>query len=138
MHHFTFNLHRNLLTNRRGSYIISLVGCASSRAKVNDAEWCNGNTNDSDSFILGSNPSSAALPPWSSGLRRRPLTAKTGVRIPMEVPPRDSDIDTISESFLLHIFEDSMQKTGYWMLELLLFRCVLQESGFQNQKPDSH
>lgn len=24
------------------------------------AEWCNGNTNDSDSFILGSNPSSAA------------------------------------------------------------------------------
>ena len=25
------------------------------------AEWCNGNTNDSDSFILGSNPSSAAI-----------------------------------------------------------------------------
>ena len=25
-----------------------------------DGEWCNGNTNDSDSFILGSNPSSPA------------------------------------------------------------------------------
>jgi hypothetical protein len=25
-----------------------------------DAEWCNGSTNDSDSFCLGSNPSSAA------------------------------------------------------------------------------
>ena len=24
------------------------------------AEWCNGNTNDSDSFIPGSNPGSAA------------------------------------------------------------------------------
>ena len=27
---------------------------------MDDAEWCNGNTNDSDSFIPGSNPGSAA------------------------------------------------------------------------------
>ena len=26
------------------------------------------------------------MPPWSSGLGRRPLTAVTGVRIPLEVP----------------------------------------------------
>ena len=51
------------------------------------AEWCNGNTNDSDSFILGSNPSSAAIfASMVKRLRRRPLTAKTGVRVPMEVP----------------------------------------------------
>ncbi len=35
----------------------------------NIAEWCNGSTYDSDSYCLGSNPSSAAniMPPWSSG-----------------------------------------------------------------------
>ena len=26
------------------------------------------------------------MPPWSSGLGHRPLTAATGVRIPLEVP----------------------------------------------------
>ena len=32
------------------------------------AELCNGSTYDSDSYCLGSNPSSAAnMPPWSSG-----------------------------------------------------------------------
>ena len=45
-------------------------------------------------------------------LRRCPLKAKSGVRFPLEVPPRDSDIDTISESFLLHFFEIDMQIWG--------------------------
>ena len=50
-------------------------------------EWCNGSTYDSDSYCLGSNPSSPAiLPPLSSGLGHRPLKAETWVRIPLEVP----------------------------------------------------
>ena len=40
-------------------------------------ELCNGSTYDSDSYCLGSNPSSPAImPPWSRGLGRRPLKAK--------------------------------------------------------------
>ena len=35
------------------------------------AEWCNGNTNDSDSFILGSNPSSAATKTFVRIFRQR-------------------------------------------------------------------
>ena len=53
---------------------------------VDDAELCKGSTNDSDSFSLGSNPSSAARPAaMVKRLRRRPLTAKTGVRVPVAV-----------------------------------------------------
>ena len=49
-------------------------------------EWCNGSTYDSDSYCLGSNPSSPAyMPPLSRGLGRGPLKAETGVRIPSEV-----------------------------------------------------
>ena len=50
-------------------------------------EWCNGSTYDSDSYCLGSNPSSPAkYASMVKRLRRRPLTAKTGVRVPMGVP----------------------------------------------------
>ena len=56
-------------------------------ARLTVAEWCNGSTYDSDSYCLGSNPSSAAIhASMVKRLRRRPLTAETGVRFPMEVP----------------------------------------------------
>ena len=53
-----------------------------------DGEWCNGSTYDSDSYCLGSNPSSPAflfLAPLSRGLGRGPLKAETRVRIPSEL-----------------------------------------------------
>ena len=50
--------------------------------------------------------------------RRCPLKAKSWVRFPLEVPPRDSDIDTISGSFLLHFFAVAMQKLRDFVLEL--------------------
>ena len=51
------------------------------------AELCKGSTNDSDSFSPGSNPGSAAKhAAMVKRLRRRPLTAKTGVRVPVAVP----------------------------------------------------
>ena len=67
------------------------------------AELCNGSTYDSDSYCLGSNPSSAAnhTPPWSSGLGRRPLTAVTGVRIPLEVPLKESLLSIKAREFFL-------------------------------------
>ena len=58
----------------------------SSESLCSIGEWCNGSTCDSDSYCLGSNPSSPALPPLSRGLGRRPLKAKTWVRIPSGVP----------------------------------------------------
>ena len=54
-------------------------------------EWCNGSTYDSDSYCLGSNPSSPVflfslnLAPLSRGLGRGPLKAETRVRIPSEL-----------------------------------------------------
>ena len=51
-------------------------------------------------------------------LRRCPLKAKSWVRFPLEVPPRDSDIDTISGSFLLHFFAVALQKLRDFVLEL--------------------
>ena len=56
---FIQTLQSKRLTNGHGTIIIFFVDCASG-SRTHDAEWCNGNTNDSDSFILGSNPSSAA------------------------------------------------------------------------------
>ena len=56
-----------------------------------DGEWCNGSTYDSDSYCLGSNPSSPAflfLAPLSRGLGRGPLKAETRVRIPSELLSR--------------------------------------------------
>ena len=63
-----------------GSDIIPLAASA-------DGEWCNGSTYDSDSYCLGSNPSSPAsfLAPLSRGLGRGPLKAETRVRIPSEL-----------------------------------------------------
>ena len=53
---------------------------------VDIAELCKGSTNDSDSFSPGSNPGSAAIhAAMVKRSRRRPLTAKTGVRVPVAV-----------------------------------------------------
>ena len=51
-----------------------------------DGELCNGSTYDSDSYCLGSNPSSPANGSMVKRLRRRPLKAKSGVRFPLELP----------------------------------------------------
>ena len=70
-----------MLTDTNVSVIISLAANA-------DGEWCNGSTYDSDSYCLGSNPSSPAfffLAPLSRGLGRGPLKAETRVRIPSEL-----------------------------------------------------
>ena len=53
---------------------------------ADNAELCKGSTNDSDSFSPGSNPGSAAIhAAMVKRSRRRPLTAKTGVRVPVAV-----------------------------------------------------
>ena len=70
------------LTSPEGSVIISPA------VKTAGGEWCNGSTYDSDSYCLGSNPSSPAflfLAPLSRGLGRGPLKAETRVRIPSEL-----------------------------------------------------
>ena len=74
-------------------------------------------------------------------LRRRPLTAKTGVRVPMEVPPRDSDIDTISGSFLLHFFRDRHAKIkglsagiGVWRRGVAGFRFYESNVQFASKR----
>ena len=70
----------------------------SRKLRYADGEWCNGSTCDSDSYCLGSNPSSPAhMPPLSRGLGRGPLKAETRVRIPSEVLKSDSEK---SRSFL--------------------------------------
>ena len=66
-------------------------------------------------------------------LRRCPLKAKSGVRFPLEVPPRDSDIDTISESFLLHLFSSAMQNSRDFELELVFGEGKLQDFVSLNQ-----
>ena len=82
---YFFQKNRNFrLTSHHAFAIIAL---AVERLQTADGEWCNGSTCDSDSYCLGSNPSSPAhMPPLCSGLARRPLKAKTRVRIPSEVP----------------------------------------------------
>ena len=73
-----------------------------------DGEWCNGSTYDSDSYCLGSNPSSPAflfLAPLSRGLGRGPLKAETRVRIPSELLKTSS---RLGGAFVLRIsIEDS-------------------------------
>ena len=65
----------------------NIIRWSGTSCPVDVAELCNGSTHDSDSCCLGSNPSSAAIfASMVKRLRRRPLTAKTGVRVPMEVP----------------------------------------------------
>ena len=66
-------------------------------------------------------------------LRRCPLKAKSGVRFPLEVPPRDSDIDTISGSFLLHLFGSTMQILRDFALELAFGGRELQDFVSLNQ-----
>ena len=68
---------------------------------VDGAELCKGSTNDSDSFSPGSNPGSAANhAAMVKRLRRRPLTAKTGVRVPVAVPPMDVSLENKLTSIL--------------------------------------
>lgn len=43
-----------------GSVSSKIVTTADDRLSHHNALWCNGNTNDSDSFVLGSNPGRAA------------------------------------------------------------------------------
>ena len=59
------------------------------RTKRN-GELCNGSTYDSDSYCLGSNPSSPANGSMVKRLRRRPLKAKSGVRFPLELPVKST------------------------------------------------
>ena len=66
-------------------------------------------------------------------LRRCPLKAKSWVRFPLEVPPRDSDIDTISGSFLLRFFGDVMQNSRDYPQELVFREGNLQDSFSLNQ-----
>ena len=66
-------------------------------------------------------------------LRRCPLKAKSWVRFPLEVPPRDSDIDTISGSFILHLFGSAMQNLRDFELELAFGGEELQDFVSLNQ-----
>ena len=82
-----FQKNRNFrLTSHHAFAIIAL---AVERLQTADGEWCNGSTCDSDSYCLGSNPSSPAfffLAPLSRGLGRGPLKAATRVQIPLGSP----------------------------------------------------
>ena len=49
-------------------------------------------------------------------------------------PARDSDIDTVSGSFLLRIFDETMQNTGNYPLKLMLCDGKLQDFVYLNQK----
>ncbi len=65
-HFFSDFLKKNafsLLTNPRiGDIIISAIERKANAERKNaNGEWCNGSTYDSDSYCLGSNPSSPAL-----------------------------------------------------------------------------
>ena len=51
----------------------------------------------------------------------------------MAPPPRDSDIDTISGSFLLHFFREAMQNSRDYPLELVLEEGKLQDFVSLNQ-----
>lgn len=70
------------------------------RTKRN-GELCNGSTYDSDSYCLGSNPSSPANGSMVKRLRRRPLKAKSGVRFPLELPAKTL-IATAMSVFVVH------------------------------------
>lgn len=69
--------------------------------------------------------------------RRCPLKAKSWVRFPLEVPPKDSDIDTIFGSFLLHFFGSPMQNLRDFALELAFSGGELQDFASLNQMNDS-
>ena len=66
-------------------------------------------------------------------LRRCPLKAKSGVRFPLEVPQGDSDVDTISGSFLLHFFGSAMQNLRDFELKLAFGGEELQDYVSLNQ-----
>ena len=53
------------------------------------------------------------------------------------LPPRDSDIDTISGSFLLHLFGSEIQSLRDFELELAFGGGELQDFAFLNQMHDS-
>ena len=69
-------------------------------------ELCNGSTYDSDSYCLGSNPSSPANGSMVKRLRRRPLKAKSGVRFPLGLPVNAHRI-AMSVFYILFCFPSS-------------------------------
>ena len=67
-------------------------------------ELCNGSTYDSDSYCLGSNPSSPAIPgSMVKRLRRRPLKAKSGVRFPLELPTKNPCMANAMQGFFVFV-----------------------------------
>ena len=79
----------------------NIIRWSGTSCPVDVAELCNGSTHDSDSCCLGSNPSSAAIfASMVKRLRHRPLTAKTGVRVPMEVPSKNPENTAFSRVFI--------------------------------------
>jgi hypothetical protein len=73
---------RQKVVGHRPNYFMS-----ESSTQAQTGDWGNGSPADSGSASPGSNPGSPTnLAPSSRGLGRRPLTAQTGVRIPMGSP----------------------------------------------------
>ncbi len=107
-----------------------------------NAEWCNGSTYDSDSYCLGSNPSSAANGPayqkkrglfrlpWSRGSRHRPLTAVTGVRIPLGVPREKDRLHAADPFHYLSLFYLFFMFSGMKSVRLASLCGVLQNNIF--------
>ena len=55
------------------------------------------------------------------------------VQVLFPAPPRDSDIDTISGSFLLHFLRIAMQDLMHYLLKLVLEEGKLQDFVSLNQ-----
>ena len=60
------------------------------------------------------------------------------VQVLFPAPPRDSDIDTISGSFLLHLFGSTMQNSRDFELKLVFEEGKLQDFVSLNQMLNSH
>ena len=102
-----------MLTESWGFAIIIFVDDASSSV----GELCNGSTYDSDSYCLGSNPSSPAIQAsMVKRLRRCPLKAKSGVRFPLEVP------DTHAEKRGFFLLSKEMRGADKQEMRLRFFR----------------
>ena len=70
---------KKVLTNRAASDIILLVGTV----RQNIGELCNGSTYDSDSYCLGSNPSSPAISLHGQAVKTLPSQGKIMGSIPI-------------------------------------------------------
>ena len=91
----------------------------------------------------GSNPS---LPTIFAGMAELADALDSGssesnfmqVQVLFPAPPRDSDIDTISGSFLLHLFGSTMQNSRDFELKLVFEEGKLQDFVSLNQMLNSH